>query len=175
MAEQDFVSDGASYMPYDALYPRVHKTQLNLYEYVVGKERLDQPGYPLNLGAFVHFALEFFPRRYPSYHLPDPLDQEGEHLLELFLRACYGKRFVVGTTSFHAEVDRGIQRRLPQWAIRWMQLWRQLPPGMLFGKEEVLCLLDLLWNLPIDARGVLDAQLDHWLYSKLFGDREAHW
>ncbi len=172
--ESENSSESASYMRYDARYPRVRKQRLSLYDYVVSKERLDQAGYDLGLGAFVQFALEFFPGHYPSYHLPDPLDQEGEHPFELFLRACYGKRFMVGVTSFQAEDDRGIQRSLPQWAIRWMQLWRQLPPGIPVSKEEVLCLLDLLWNLPMDARGVLDAQLDHWLYGKLFGDREEH-
>lgn len=161
-------SSSFSYTPYDAGYLRVQKKQLDLPAYVIQKERLDQDGYLLGLGAFVQFALEAFPILYPNYRIPDPLDMHGKHLLELFLHAYYGKNFKVLATDFWVEDD-SMRRAMPDWAIRWMQLWRKLPPGTLIGKEEVLGLLDWLWNTSWDARGVLTTAMDNWLYGMIYG------
>ena len=173
MTDPQRTSHIPSFILYDEMYLRVQKKQLNIQEYVLQKERLEESGaYILRLGAFVQFALDAFPVLYPTYCIPDGKDAKGEHLLELFLHACYDKRFVVGATDFWAEDDNGVQRGMPQWAIRWMQLWRQLPPGVPIGRDEVCALLDLLWNDVMDARGILDRQIDNWLYGKIYGERE---
>lgn len=167
------------FLPYDATYPLLEshllpQRRLDTHGYVVQKLRLHQPdGYLLSLGTFAQFAVEAFPVLCPDYRIPERGQPGAEHLLELFLRACYGKRFRVNATSFLAEDDHGISGHgMPDWAQRWMLLWNDLPPGSPIGKEEVLALLDLLWNVPMDARSILDAALDNWLYRAIWGPRE---
>lgn len=70
---------------------------------------------------------------------------------------------------YTAEGEIGIRHGLPQWAQRWMLLWHELPAGMPFGKEEVLALLDCLWNTLQDARSILEAAVDAWLYEAIYG------
>lgn len=162
------------FLPYDATYPLLEQQRLDTQGYVLHKQRLLQPGgYLLSLGTFVQFAIEAFPVLYPDYRIPERGKIGAEHLLELFLRAQYGKRFRVNRTSFLAEDDHGISGHyVPDWAQRWMMLWDALPPGAPIGKEEVLALLDLLWNTPRDARSVLDTALDNWLYGAIYGTKE---
>jgi hypothetical protein len=167
------------FLPYDATYPQLAphllpNRRLDINGYVVQKLRLSQPdGYLLSLGTFAQFAVEAFPVLCPDYRIPERGKPGAEHLLKLFLRACYGKRFRVNATSFLAEDDHRISGRgMPDWAQRWMLLWNELPPSAPIGKEEVLVLLDLLWNVPMDARSILDAALDTWLYGAIWRPRE---
>lgn len=135
------------FFPYDLTYARLPPQPLTNQDYLIKKRRLETPGgYLLNLGSFVQFALECFPVLCPQYQIPS-FEEDGEHLLELYLRACYGKRFQVDRTTFQAEGEGGIRHGLPQWAQRWMLLWRELPAGMPFGKEEVIAVLDCLWGM----------------------------
>ncbi len=160
------------FFPYDLTYERLSSQSITTQDFLIHKRRREDPGgYLLTLGSFVQFALECFPALCPHYQIPSP--SEGrEHLLELYLRACYGKRFRVDQTTFQAEGEMGVRHSLLQWAQRWMLLWRDLPAGMHFGKEEVLAMLDCLWNGVWDARSVLDAAVDAWLYERIYGPRD---
>lgn len=160
------------FFPYDLTYVQLPPQPLANQDYLIKKHRRESPsGYPLNLGSFVQFALECFPVLCSQYQIPS-FEEGGEHLLELYLRACYGKRFRADRTTFRAEGERGIRYGLPQWAQRWMMLWHELPAGMTFGKEEVLAVLDCLWNTLQDARGIFDAAVDDWLYGAIYGPRD---
>jgi hypothetical protein len=132
------------FFPYDLTYEQdISLKPFSQQDVLLKKRRQESKGSLLTLGSFVQFALECFPVLCPTYQVPSS-SEEREHLLELCLRACYGKRFYGNPTTFQVEGEEGTRHALPQWAQRWMVLWRDLPAEMRFGKEEVLAMLDCL-------------------------------